>query len=319
MSTAGVDDPNPKDYAPQGSSPSNAPPSAFLDAIVAQLSQQQSPPQLTVFVHGLATVWTDAINGAATLGANLAKVGYPGLVIGFDWPSYSALTSLAYYASGYRDAAISGTIRDNINGSVGSFQAMLAFVNTLRASVSGLKVSLVAHSEGNFMAMLGAPPAGSGVVFDQTLLLAADINDAAFFAEGDAYAGQGAALAALSGLVTVYYTRNDNTLAGSQAGFQSLGYHNPAYGGRLGQTGPDFNGGAQLSNLVSVDCSAVLNPLMLKSDPEVPPSVSLHSSYFYVTQVLQDLAATLAGVAPAQVANRAAKANTNDYLMTPAS
>lgn len=75
--------------------------------------------------------------------------------------------------------------------------------------------------------------------------------------------------------------------------------------GRLGLRGQDsFADGALLPNVYGLDCSAVVNPMVLRNTPHVPPFTTTHSAYFYIPQVLADMARTLDGVPPGQVANR---------------
>ena len=47
----------------------------------------------------------------------------------------------------------------------------------------------------------------------------------------------------------------------------------------------------------------------------MPPGTSAHSSYFYIPQVLQDWAQTLAGAAPAGVTNRAPVVGTSNAFV----
>ena len=323
MSTVAVNDPTVSDYNPQSTNPSTSPPSPFWTAITAQLSQQTNP-QLTVFIHGLGTEWNYAINDTATLGANLlSSATYQGLVIGFDWPSYGETASGAYYASSYPPTATSGTIRDNINGSIAAFGHLIDLLQNLRSKISNLTVNLVCHSEGNYMTMLGM--AGiSSVHIDEIVLLAADINNGAFQTPAGGLIGQAIALSTWSDRVTVYYTSNDNVLADSQGAFQEdpitgqATYHNPLYGGRLGLTGPAYDQGKQPSNVYSVNCSTVINEQViakLRNNNTIPSSVILHSSYFYVPQILQDIAATLTATPAGNIANRVATANPNAYVM----
>jgi hypothetical protein len=326
MSTVQANDPNVNNYVQQGPS-STTPPDSFKQAIyTALLSQDQ--PQLTVFIHGLGNLFPDAIWGTSSLGANLAHfANYPGLVIGFDWPSYDETISGLYYASNgnpyyFPPVATSGTIRDNINGSRPAFANLLSFLATLRQCISGLTLSLVCHSEGNYMAMLGLL-GNTTNWFDHVLMLAADINNAALQTpDADPLVGQGNGIVQSATDVTVYFTSNDDVLPLSLYEWE-YDYHNPEFGGRLGSAGPSYNSGPHPANVYSVDCSGVINVQnfrYLQSQGIIPTNsdgsaLSMHSSYLFIPQVLQDMAALITGASPGSIPNRVPAANQGAYYM----
>ena len=329
--------PNPKDQNPdnfvnQSTSPSSTPPATFSDAITAQL-QAMSRPSLTVFVHGLDCLWvpsavtkTNAVMYTGLLGQNLANAGYGGLVIGFSWPSNGPLDALQY-ADGYPPTvpASGWDARGNILRSVDSFAALFRWIAQLAAgfsqSGSSLEVNLVCHSEGNFMLMCAATAGAlSAGAINQVVMLAADINDAAFQVPATGLTGQAAAIATCAQLVTIYSSTNDPILADSIEYYTK--FHNPSYPGRLGLSGPSYPANQQ-SNAVGVDCSAVVNGTYVDQLPTSiwPPNTSLHVAYFYIPQVLQDITQTLLGTAPADVSNRSANPPANppvgSYTMNP--
>ena len=94
------------------------------------------------------------------------------------------------------------------------------------ALVPGLKVSILCHSEGNYMMMLGMYQL-TCVKVDQIILFAADINNAALQYPPSGLTGQGSYIVPNANRVTTYYSANDDTLADSIAAYQWLGYHNP--------------------------------------------------------------------------------------------
>jgi esterase/lipase superfamily enzyme len=327
MSTAQANDPNVDNYIQQGSSSATVPDS-FKQAIYTALLSQNTP-QLTVFIHGLGNLFKDAIWGMSSLGANLAAfANYPGLVIGFDWPSYDENVSSAYYASNgypyyFPPVATSGTIRDNINGSRPAFANLLSFLTTLRDCINGLTVSVVCHSEGNYMAELGLLH-NTTSYFDHVLMLAADVNDAVLQTpdSNDPLVGQGNGIVQSATDVTVYFTGNDDVLPLSLYWWE-YDYHNPEFGGRLGSAGPTYNAGSQPANVYSVDCSGVINVQNFKylQQKKIIPtysdggSLSMHSSYLFIPQVVQDMAALITGTGPGGIANRVATANAGGYFM----
>lgn len=324
MSTAGVYDQNPANYEPQSSNPSVSAPSSFQNSIVAQLGAQTNP-SLTIYIHGLGTEWVptllspSAIVTTAQFGSYLQKYGpYDGLVIGFSWPSYSAADSVTYYASSYPPNQTSGTIRDNINGSIQSFGNLISWTQNLVAAVSGLTVNFICHSEGNYMMMLGMGALRS-IQLNQVLMLAADINNGAFQAPASGLVGQAAKIATMATRVTVYYSTNDPLLGDSIGAFSQ--WHNPSFGGRLGLSGPAYHQGSQQPNSNGVDCSAVVNTTYVSELPSgiVPSGTSLHSTYRYIPQVLADMTQTLGGTAAGSVVNRTATNDSGSYFMSPVS
>jgi hypothetical protein len=323
LSTVQANDPTAANYSAQGNSAPTVPESFKIAIYTALLSQET--PQLTLFIHGLGNLFADAIWGTASLGANLAAFAdYPGVVIGFDWPSYDENDSGLWYASlpyAFPPKGTSGTIRDNINGSRPAFANLLGFLSDLRNCIDGLTISLVCHSEGNYMAMLGLWGQKS-VTFDHILMLAADINNGAFRTPASGLVGQAAGIAAAAADVTVYYTSNDDVLPMSLYEYE-YDYHNPMYGGRLGSAGPAYNDGAQQANLYSVDCSSVINVrnfTYLQQQNIIPTNtdggaLTMHTSYLFIPQVIDDMAQLLTGVQPVGIANRTPAANARAFTM----
>jgi esterase/lipase superfamily enzyme len=327
MSTVQANDPVVDNYVQQGSSSATVPDS-FKQAIYNALLSQATP-QLTVFIHGLGNLFSDAIWSTSWLGTNLASfANYQGLVIGFDWPSYDEYVSGLYYASNgspyyFPPVATSGTIRDNINGSRPAFANLISFLTSLRESVNGLTVSVVCHSEGNYMAELGLLY-NATQYFDHMLMLAADINDAVLQQpfSGDTLIGQGNGIVHSATDVTVYFTGNDDVLPLSLYAWE-YDYHNPEFGSRLGSAGPSYNAGPQSSNVYSVDCSGVINVKnfrYLQSQGIIPKNsdngaLSMHTSYLFIPQVLQDMKALITGSSPGGIPNRETTANAGGYFM----
>jgi hypothetical protein len=275
----------------------------------ADIKLQTGVPQLTILIHGLATLFDGAIHFFSLLGNGLQHYAppaspYEGLVIAFDWPSYGEVFSEAEYASSqnFPPQKTSGTIRDNINGSTQAFLNLLTMIQTIRGTIPDLQVNLVCHSEGNYMLMLGMyalNQAGQLTDVTQTLMLAADINNGAL--QLLPAAGRGDAIAKNSSQVTVYYTTDDTVLSGSEIVFAK--YHDSEYLGRLGLEGPaSYLTDALQPNVIGLDCSAVLNPQATQGI--VPVHETMHTAYFYVPQVISDIAQTLNGVSASSVTNR---------------
>lgn len=304
-------DPEPSDYQAVAQTPSTTAPASFLSALTADLQAQGSSPQLTILIHGISTLLSDAIGGLSQMGNGLQQyAGYGGLVIVFDWPCFDEIESGLDYSNlpySFPPGATSGNIRGNVNGSAAAFGNLLAMIADLQGSLPGLRVNLVCHSEGSYMLMLGMyylAQSGGAANLSEVLLLAADINNGALqLAPVDALTGQGLAIAQNASRVTVYYTTNDTVLAGSEVVYEV--FHNSEYSGRLGLEGPaSYISGTLAANVLGLDCSAVINRQALHGI--LPPNILLHSAYFYVPQVLNDIAATLDETDAGQVPNRVA-------------
>jgi esterase/lipase superfamily enzyme len=243
---------------------------------------------LVVYIHGLGNTYSDAIAAAADLGTSLQQTGYRGLVIGFSWPSYSEdVAALAsYYATSRPPQQTSGTIRDNINGSVHSFLAMLNLLQSLQVNGSPIKMSIICHSEGNFMLMWGIQqyPLKSPKL-NNAIMLAADIS-AAMLQVGQW--GQG--IAQTFDSVSVYFSGADSDLAYSD--YEFFDFHDQTYPTRLGLIGPFAypTASSVADNVTGIDCSQVAVDL---GDP-----LNVHSSYLSLPSVLTDITSVLAGSAP---------------------
>jgi Alpha/beta hydrolase of unknown function (DUF900) len=313
-------DPEVTDYTAVGLQPSANPPPAFLTMLESdlQIAIANGFPQLTLVIHGLANLFSTSVGELAATGGGLQQYAqYYGLVISFDWPSYDTIDSFwppNYASLPYRfpPSTTSGTIRGNANGSVQAFGTVIAMLDQLRQKYR-IAVNIIGHSEGNYMMMLGmnAQPNNQNAILTQVLLVAADINNGALLPSSNTPpdTGQGAPLATLSQQVTIYYSSGDDVLPWSKD-FLAL-YHDPSYPDRLGLEGPSSYANL-LPRTCGIDCSAVISDAVVAQIPQVPPVTSAHSAYFYIPQVLQDWAQTLAGTAPASVINRAPVASTNN-------
>jgi len=269
-------------------------------------------PQVTLVIHGLGYLFSDACTLLGTFGKNLVAQGYKGLLIEFDWPSYDDFESWAYYGRlpySFPPQNDNATIRDNINGSVKSL-AHLLYQILRPCKQYGARLNIVCHSEGNYMLMLAlhALVANPDAEFshlplvDQVLMLAGDINNGALQTP-NGWAGQGSWIAKYADAVTIYWSSQDDVLPSSEGW---TAYHNPSFPKRLGLHGPNTTAaGTFLRNAYSLDCSLVVNA----SNPYRPPWITVHASYFYIPQVLLDMRQTLEDTPPSRVVNRSSTGN----------
>ncbi len=302
-------------YVANPNSPTNIVPPDFAAALTKdlQVAAGNGCAQITVYVHGLGNYFSDSCNELGTYGTNLLNQGYNGLVIGFDWPSYGEYESWKSYGTlpySFPPTKLSGSIRDNINGSIKSFRTMLSILASI-CKQNNAKLNFMCHSEGNYMLMLAMNRLNFTPTpfINQALLLAADINTGAL--QVDSYSppwsGQLTSLKHFVNGTTVYWSSHDDALPYSE---EWTNYHNPSFPNRLGLHGPaSFNLNSDksdqlMANAYGLDCSLVVNRTVMDKNG-VPPSVHVHSGYFYIPQVLQDMGQALNGVAPSNIPNRA--------------
>jgi hypothetical protein len=304
---------------PIGGQSSPTAPSDFVTALEndLQIAISNGCPQLTVFIHGLGYTLGSVVNYLNVLGTGLQQyqIDYGGLVIAFDWPSYDFVDSGLNYGPDwvFPPAAKSGSIRGNIGASVDAFSNLLLMLAGIQKTLPAIQVNFICHSEGNYMLMTGMFDQSPSPSLNQVLLVAADINNAALgTSTTPADAGEALPIAGSSDRVTVYFSSGDDVLPDSQEDFVKS--HNPNYPDRLGLVGP-YSFPDLAPNACGVDCSSVINDATIKNISQVPAGTDSHSSYFYIPQVLEDWAQTLLGTPSAQVVNRQATTNPNDFTM----
>jgi len=267
----------------------------FVERLKADLAEATSggAARLGLYVHGLGNTFSDALAETATYGCNLAtQAAYPGLVIGFSWPSYGLLDSAAYYGtSGPPIPPLvpqrSGSIRDNVLGSRESFVALLAMLqnDVIAGADPAVELSLMTHSEGNYMLMTGMAAVTDAPEVAHCLMLAADVS-AVSLQSGE----QGESIAKICGDVTVYFSGADEELSSSN--YEFFQYHRQDYPTRLGIVGPYGHfpaPNALPANVVGLDCSRVT------VYPAVDSILDVHSSYRFVPIILTDQTQTMLG------------------------
>lgn len=267
---------------------------SFYSALAADLGTLDSP-QLTVFIHGLDTDWNNACYYTALIGGNLNGINsdfdqsYPGLVIGFSWPSTTSVTDYLVDRENIRETA----------------DAFVNFITALQANMpDGCTVSVICHSEGNYMMKVGADAlasAGSTGFFDQILLVAADLPNDALLETGYASAIVGAGKQ-----VTVWCSNFDSVLAEAD----SVMYLLDELGEELNQKAfpSDYenwwptwmrlgsSGVAQLES--TADSVFNISCTLVDQSTNLPDGISTHVGYFYLPQLMDDMGSTLSGGSP---------------------
>lgn len=231
--------------------------------------------QLIIFIHGYGNKWADALGNLYSPGgklANLAAFGpFPGPIVEFDWPS-----------TGLTVKDVMGLAQLTGQNSLPQLAQVISDART--ASVSALNVVIVCHSMGNYALQqmpLGGLPAGT---VQQCVLIAPMLSVDAFNA-GDASPTPALGIVQITaGSVTVYYSHHDDVLpldANPPNGFPQLGVTGPLYAAPAAA--------ALYGQVLGVDCSAVVN----SANSTAYGSPQVHQSYFYIPQVMQDIAATI--------------------------
>ncbi len=290
---------------------------AFLSNLETDLRStvdENGNANLAVYIHGLGNTFDDAITEAAAFGSALASPGgYGGLLIAFSWPSYgTAVSALAsYYATTQINWPVvntKGTIRDNINGSIASFVSVIKALLAIQINNNPVNISLISHSEGNYMLMMGMLGLyGKGVKsgINNAIMLAADVS-AAIFQPGQF----GNAITDICKQVSVYYSGADADVNYSDYDF--FAFHNQVYPSRLGLIGPYAYPSASAipSSVIGIDCSQVTVDLGLITN--------VHGSYRSLPQTLVDMSTTMNSSNPTYSGRILYPGGTNTYYLNPA-
>jgi hypothetical protein len=239
------------------------------------------------------------------------KAPFPGLLISFDWPSFAAQgQSLFEQLLTLEILLAPQTLQETRQRATDS---ALAFANViehvllplqqrLKSAGVRLQITVIAHSEGNYMVTQGAQAAtqkGLKRVFKDVFLLAADINSAALNP-----GNLGEAIFGIGEKVTVYYSTSDPDLLISS--YLWAGLHNPQFNARLGIAGP-YSKFSQVSgidatqatnrirpdidNLSVSDFGACAVPQSTENpiSPVLAGLLAQHGAYHCVAEILDDM------------------------------
>ena len=238
-------------------------------------------PKVGIYIHGYNNNYQQSIDEIFDLENSLNEVvGYKPVIIGFSWPSSG---KIQHYLSD----------REDVRDSVGAFTRFLLDINELASSNEQDCFSTsfcIAHSMGNYMLRKGmeylsdslGTPKGR-MLFDETVMLAADISSADIEIDG-----KGRYIADFSRRVHVYYSKYDRALKASSV--KRFG------GNRLGRHGA--NNYANLArNIVVVDAKKYAKSEAIDGYKDrANEQVSVHSSHRYHKNILKDVAQVLSSI-----------------------
>ena len=254
---------------------------AVFDGLREQLIANKA--DLLLFLHGYACDFAMAMARAAELKMRWSTPDRPLEVAVFSWPADGKTIPLISYASDRDDARSSAKA---------VARALLRFIDYIKELDRGewcnARMHLVAHSMGNYMLRNAFQALCSDLggkvprLFETIFLMAADEDNDAFEDVGKLMH-----LPDLAQAVNVYFAANDGALT-----ISDVTKNNPD---RLGTTGP-----RTLTNLPQkvtlVDCARVSStPSLLEVN---------HQYYRQRPEVIADVQAVLAGVAPDSIPNR---------------
>jgi len=267
----------------------------FELALLSELKRLQSigisTPKVGIYIHGFNNNYQQSLDELSALEKSLSAVnGYAPLLIGFSWPSSG---KVAYYLSD----------REEARDSVGAFTRFLMDINDLatRNEQDCFSTSYcISHSMGNYLLRKGmeylsdalGAPAGRKL-FDETIMLAPDLASKDIELDG-----KGRYIADFSRRVHVYYSKHDRALKASSI---------KRFGGkRLGRQGA-LNYRNIKDNVVLIDAVNYANKEAMEGQLDrCGEQVSVHSSYRYQKNILEDVIQVISSIDREQISNRQA-------------
>jgi esterase/lipase superfamily enzyme len=259
--------------------------SAFTTKLVSDLTLVaggSGEVSLCIYIHGFDSTWDQFQTlGPLWMGNVISIGGYPGVMVAFDWPSGDKPLE-------FRDAK-----ERAVETGQETFPLLATFLQGIVTQMqdAGITVTiqLLCHSMGNYLLWSGAPNLACQPLLpiSQILNVAAELSNDCFGTNPVDPHTPGAAIVALQGNITVYYSAHDDVLPLAQLidGWTELGLAGPVYKDQL------------YASVVGIDSSAVINKTNAPNYPPPPHyKVQTHTSYFYIPETLQDMAQALMGI-----------------------
>lgn len=266
----------------------------FESALFSELNRIKkehniNTPKVGIYIHGYNNNYQDSIDEIVDLDKHMSSsLGYSPIIIGFSWPS-----------SGKTPNYLSD--REEVRDSIGAFTRFLLDINTLSNKNEKDCFSTtfcIAHSMGNYLLRKGMEylsehlgrPKGR-MLFNETILIAPDIA-AKHIEKG----GKADFITHFSRRVHVYYSKHDRALKASSI---------KRFGGkRLGRHGV-INYGNLNDNVVVVNSNEYANSDAIKGYVDrTNTQVSVHSSYRYHENILNDMIQVLSSIDRDQISKR---------------
>lgn len=198
----------------------------WADALADRIIAAGMP--ILVVIHGFNYSFGEAIARAVSLTGLLAAEGAAATVIAFCWPSQDRLIEIPNLAGAYAED------RKMAAGSASAIAEFFIQLSVLRGTLLARasrtetpgRIGLLCHSMGSYALAGALDQARPGIVFDETILAAADEQWDSFSLTNGGRLGR---LGLVSQRQTIYFTRKDEVLhfSGTVLGQQRLGYDGP--------------------------------------------------------------------------------------------
>jgi esterase/lipase superfamily enzyme len=250
-------------------------------------SEDQS--HVTFFVHGYNNKWSDeAARYQQICDSLFTGPTSLGECIMYDWPSLGNVLGYIPDRENAQDCA--NDLADVLSALYEYMRAQQMATNDDPANVCKAKISLIAHSMGNYLLQKAMAVVWTRKnqpllmsLISQLLMVAADVDNDLFKGGETVQQSDGDAIANLTYRITALYSGKDPVL-GLSAGLKHFGKR------RLGRSGIDHDFSVP-DNVWDVDCSLFFTSETVKNFPQ-----GVHSAYFEVPDTIKLMRELLRGV-----------------------
>ncbi len=250
-------------------------------------NEEQS--HVTFFVHGYNNKWSDeAARYQQICDSLFTGPTSLGECIMYDWPSLGNVLGYIPDRENARDCA--NDLADVLSALYEYMRAQQMATNADPANVCKAKISLIAHSMGNYLLQKAMAVVWTRKnqpllmsLINQLLMVAADVDNDLFKSGETVQQSDGDAIANLTYRITALYSGKDPVL-GLSAGLKHFGKR------RLGRSGIDHDFPVP-DNVWDVDCSRVFSSETVTNFPQ-----GVHSAYFEVPDTIKLMRELLRGV-----------------------
>jgi esterase/lipase superfamily enzyme len=260
------------------------------------------PTWVTLFIHGYGVPFDAAVQVFPTYFANLTSAtggGYTGVLIGFDWPS-DDLEDKWHQAAAFQAAKTKARTTAQLSfptqAPTDGLPRLLQVLQQIQASAPvPVQLSAICHSMGNYVMFEGATAfAPVAPLFEQIVCAAAMLEYNGFnCSSSTTYCAD---IVAAAKRVTIYRSTHDDVLPAAELpgydGYHELGIYGPQYDGTL------------LAGTIGVDCSLVVDKANATTYESGQSKILIHTSYFFIPQVLRDIVQTVTAVPATDLGDR---------------